>query len=42
MRRFLLGWKSLGYGERLQARIVSYADDFVILVGEAESRPRQR
>ena len=31
MRRFVLGWKSLGYGERLQARIVNYADDFVIL-----------
>ena len=31
MRRFVLGWKSLGYGERLQARIVIYADDFVIL-----------
>ena len=28
MRRFVLGWKSLGYGERLQARIVNYADDF--------------
>ena len=27
MRRFVLGWKSLGYGERLQARIVNYADD---------------
>jgi RNA-directed DNA polymerase len=31
MRRLVLGWKSLGYGERLQARIVNYADDFVIL-----------
>ena len=30
MRR-VLRWKSLGYGERLQARIVNYADDFVIL-----------
>ena len=27
IRRFVLGWKSLGYGERLQARIVNYADD---------------
>ena len=31
MRRFVLGWKLLGYAERLQARIVNYADDFVIL-----------
>ncbi len=30
MRRFLLGWKTLGVEERLQARIVNYADDFVI------------
>jgi len=30
MRRFLLGWKVLGHQERLKARIVSYADDFVI------------
>ena len=30
MRRFVLGWKKLGYEERLQAYIVNYADDFVI------------
>lgn len=30
MRRFLFGWKSLGHEPRLQARIVNYADDFVI------------
>jgi group II intron reverse transcriptase/maturase len=30
MRRFVLGWKALGYEQRLQARIVNYADDFVI------------
>ena len=30
MRRFLLGWKSLGHAERLKAQIVNYADDFVI------------
>jgi group II intron reverse transcriptase/maturase len=30
MRRFLLGWKSLGHQQRLGARIVNYADDFVI------------
>jgi RNA-directed DNA polymerase len=33
MRRFVLGWKHLGYEERLGARIVSYADDFVICCG---------
>lgn len=31
MRRFVLGWKTLGYEQRFQARIVNYADDFVIL-----------
>jgi RNA-directed DNA polymerase len=30
MRRFVLGWKRRGAESRLQARIVSYADDFVI------------
>ena len=30
MRRFVLGWKVLGHAERLEARIVNYADDFVI------------
>lgn len=30
MRRFLLGWKRLGYQQRLAAYIVNYADDFVI------------
>ncbi len=30
MRRFVLGWKVLGYESRLRARIVNYADDFVI------------
>lgn len=37
MRRFVLGWKTLGHAGRLQARIVNYADDFVILCrGTAE------
>ena len=37
MRRFLLGWKTLGWEEKLQARLVIYADDFVILCrGSAE------
>jgi len=30
MRRFVLGWKTLGHEARLEARIVNYADDFVI------------
>lgn len=30
MRRFVLGWKVLGHEKRLRARIVNYADDFVI------------
>jgi len=30
MRRFLLGWKQLGYDRRWGAHIVNYADDFVI------------
>ena len=30
MRRFVLGWKTLGHEQRLRARIVNYADDFVI------------
>ena len=31
MRRFVLGWKQLGLGKRLGSRIVTYADDLVIL-----------
>lgn len=30
MRRFILGWKSLRHQQRLGAKIVNYADDFVI------------
>ena len=30
MRRFVLGWKRCGAESRLQAKIVSYADDYVI------------
>jgi RNA-directed DNA polymerase len=30
MRRFIRGWKTQGYEKRLSARIVNYADDFVI------------
>jgi group II intron reverse transcriptase/maturase len=37
MRRFILGWKMLGHQQRLRARIVNYADDFVICCrGKAE------
>ena len=38
MRRFILGWKRLGFEVRYQARIVSYADDVVICCkGSAEA-----
>jgi RNA-directed DNA polymerase len=30
MRRFVLGWKTLGHEQRLDAHVVNYADDFVI------------
>jgi group II intron reverse transcriptase/maturase len=30
MRRFVLGWKTLGHERTLKAKIVNYADDFVI------------
>ena len=30
MRRFVLGWKTLGYERKFMACIVNYADDFVI------------
>jgi group II intron reverse transcriptase/maturase len=38
MRRFVLGWKRLGLEQRLGSRIVTYADDLVILCtrGNAE------
>ena len=31
MRRFILGWKVLGYARRFEAEIVNYADDFAVL-----------
>ena len=38
MRRFVLGWKTLGHEQQFQARIVNYADDFVICCrGTAQS-----
>ena len=31
MRRFILGWKVLGYAQRFKAEIVNYADDLAVL-----------
>ena len=31
MRRFILGWKALGYARRFEAEIVNYADDLAVL-----------
>jgi group II intron reverse transcriptase/maturase len=45
MRRFVLGWKKLGLEERLGSRIVTYADDLVILCSRgnaAEALTRMR
>jgi RNA-directed DNA polymerase len=45
MRRFVLGWKKLGLEKRLGSRIVTYADDLVILCRKgkaAEARQRLR
>lgn len=45
MRRFILGWKTQGHEQRLNAHIVNYADDFVICcrgtAGEAMAAMRQ-
>jgi group II intron reverse transcriptase/maturase len=38
MRRFVLGWKHLGYERTLHARIVNYADDFVICCAGTANR----
>jgi hypothetical protein len=42
MRRFIVGWKHGGHEQRLDARIVNYADDFVICCkpGKAEEAMR--
>jgi hypothetical protein len=42
MRRFVMGWKKLGWEEELQARIVAYADDFVILSRGNATEPRKK
>ena len=31
MRRFIMGWKALGYAWRFKAEVVNYADDLVVL-----------
>src|SRR5712664_477996 len=43
MRRFVLGWKKLGLKQRLGSRIVTYADDLVILCkkGKADEALQQ-
>ena len=41
MRRFVLGWKALGHAKRLGARIVVYADDFVICCRGSAEEARQ-
>ena len=43
MRRFVLGWKKLGLERKLGSRIVTYADDLVILCkhGKAEEALQQ-
>ncbi len=38
MRRFVLGWKMLGLEQSLGSRIVTYADDLVILCRKGKSR----
>jgi group II intron reverse transcriptase/maturase len=42
MRRFILGWKQQGWERRLEARIVNYADDFVILCRGSAKEARER
>lgn len=40
-RRFILAWKKFGYEKQLNARIVNYADDFVICCKPLTSRRAQ-
>jgi len=42
MRRFLLGWKHQGWDKKLKARIVNFADDFVILCRGTAAEARQQ
>jgi RNA-directed DNA polymerase len=39
MRRFVLGWKKLGLGHSLGTRLVTYADDLVILCRRGSAEP---
>ena len=38
MRRFVLGWKKLGLERSLGTRLVTYADDLVILCRKGGAR----
>ena len=42
MRRFVLGWKTLGHEQRLDAHIVNYADDFVICTRPGGAEPARQ
>jgi RNA-directed DNA polymerase len=42
MRRFVLGWKQRGHEEGLQASVVVYADDFVILCRRTAAQAREQ
>jgi hypothetical protein len=42
MRRFILAWKKQGWEQKLGARIVNYADDFVILCRHKAQEARER
>jgi RNA-directed DNA polymerase len=42
MRRFVLGWKTAGYDRSLKARIVNYADDFVICCRSTAAEAMER
>ena len=42
MRRFVLGWKQLGWERKLRAHLVVYADDFVILCRNQTEEARKQ
>ena len=42
MRRFVLGWKQLGWEKQLKAHLVVYADDFVILCRRQAAEARKQ
>jgi RNA-directed DNA polymerase len=42
MRRFILAWKKQGWEQKFGARIVNYADDFVILCRHNAAEARER